>query len=63
MLRLQVTATGAMGEVFNNDGIRTFTVVMTVIVVIVYIFVFVAMLYNLYQNKLLYPTKDQQQDP
>jgi hypothetical protein len=51
-----------MGEVFNNDGIRTFTVVMTIIVVIVYILVFLAMLYNLYRNKLLYPMKDNEQD-
>lgn len=44
-----------MGETFDNDAIRTVTIVMTALVALVWVAVFCVMLKNLWQKKLLYP--------
>jgi preprotein translocase subunit SecG len=54
----QITATEAMGRIFDNKGILLFGSVMTACLIVVWIIVFITMLYCLRTKKLLWPKDD-----
>ncbi|GKT56976.1 C4-dicarboxylate transporter malic acid transporter [Colletotrichum tofieldiae] len=54
-----ITATTALGKVFQNNGLQIFGCVMAACLIVVWIIVFVTMIQCLYQRELLWP-KDTQ---